>query len=84
MKSNRFAVADKQTNIVEANHLIERNSFAKPNYYPTKEFILKLKQWVYKWVFKNYISVELRDYIVNNHATSGKNVPLYKTYKTAM
>ena len=53
MKSNRFAVADKQTNIVEANHEIKRNSFAKPNYDPTKEFILKLKQWVYKWVFKN-------------------------------
>ena len=80
-KGNKFVVADKQTDIVEANHQIERSSFVKINYDPTKEFILNVKQWADNWVFKKEISVEWRDCIVNNHATPGKNNTLYKRIK---
>ena len=83
-KGNRFVVVDKQTDIVKANHQIERSSFVKLNYDPTKDFILNVKQWANKWVCEKEISAEWRDYIVNNHATPGKNATSYKTHKTGM
>ena len=47
-KGNRFVVVDKQTDIVQANHQIERSSFVELNYNTTKEFISNLKQWANK------------------------------------
>ena len=49
-KGNRFVVVvvDKQTDIVKENHQIERSSFVKLNYDPTKDFILNVKQWADK------------------------------------
>ena len=79
-----IVVVDKQTDIVKADHQIERSSFVKLNYDPTKDFILNVKQWVNRWVYGKEISAEWRDYIVNNHATPGKNATLYKTHKTGM
>ena len=79
-----IVVVDKQTDIVKADHQIERSSFVKLNYDPTKDFILNVKQWANRWVYGKEISAEWRDYIVSNHATPGKNATLYKTHKTGM
>ena len=57
-KGNRFVVVDKETDIVKANHQIERSSFVKLNYDPTKDLILNIKQWADKWVCEKEISAE--------------------------
>ena len=51
-KGNRFVVFHKQTDIVKVNQQIERSSFVKLNYNPTKEFISNVKQWADKWACK--------------------------------
>ena len=83
-KDNRLVVVHEQTDIVKANHQIERSSFVKLNYDSTKDFTLSVKQLADKWICKKEISAEWRDYIVNNHATPGKNATLYKAHKTGM
>ena len=83
-KGYRFVAVNKQTHIIKANHQIERSSFVKLNYHPTKDFILNVKQWADKGFCEEEISTEWTDYIVNNQATHGKNATLYKKHKTGM
>ena len=78
---SRFIVADKQTGIVKANHQIGRSRL---NYDPSKESILNVNHWADKWVRKKEISVGWRDYIVNNHATTGKDATPYETHIIGM
>lgn len=47
-KVNRFVVANKQTDVIKANHQIQRSSFDKLNYDPIKNFFSNVKQWADK------------------------------------
>ena len=41
----------------------------------------RVKQWTEKWLEKNEIDKNWRDFILNEEAQPGKNSPLYKTHK---
>ena len=80
-KGNRFNIVDKQTYCEKANEQIERSSFLKIDYDPTKLHINKVKDWNNKWISTNEISKEWTKYIVNVNVVAGKNSALYKTHK---
>ena len=77
-------MVDKQTDIIKANHQLERSSFVKLNYDPTEQFISNIKQWADKLTHKKEITTEWKNFIVNSDAKPGKNATLYKTHKTGL
>ena len=80
-KGNRFIIADKDTDIQKANEQIQRSSFQVVNHDPTLDHVERVKQWTEKWLEKNEIDKNWRDFILNEEAQPGKNSPLYKTHK---
>ena len=80
-KGNRFIIVDKDTDIQKANEQIQRSSFQVVNHDPTLDHVERVKQWTEKWLEKNEIDKNWKDFILNEEAQPGKNSPLYKTHK---
>ena len=51
------------------------------NHDPTLDNVEKVRQWTEKWVGRNEIGKNWKDFIINEEAQPGKNAPLYKTHK---
>ena len=80
-KGNRFIIVDKETDIRKANEQIERSSFQVLDHDPTRDHIEQVRQWTEKWVGRNEVDKNWKEFIINEDAQPGKNTPLYKTHK---
>ena len=80
-KGNRFIIVDKETDIQKADEQIQRSSFEVVNHDPTLDHVEQVKQWTEKWIGRNEIDKNWKDFIINEEAQPGKNTPLYKTHK---
>ena len=80
-KGSRFVVLDNDDYIKKVEHQINRSSFQRLEYDPTKSFEVKVKTWIEKWSQKNILDQKWKSYIQTECSTSGKMYGLIKTHK---
>ena len=80
-KGSRFVVLDNDDYIKKVEHQINRSSFQRLEYDPTKSFEVKVNTWVEKWSQMNILDQKWKSYIQTECSTSGKMYGLIKTHK---
>ena len=88
-KRSRFVVLDNEDYVLDnedyvkkVEHQINRSSFQRLEYDPTKSFEVKVNTWVEKWSQMNILDEKWKSYIQTECSTSGKMYGLIKTHKT--
>ena len=66
----------------EAADQINRSSFHRLEYDPTKNFKVKVNTWVEKWSQMNILDQKWKSYIQTECSTSGKMYGLIKSHKS--
>ena len=80
-KGSRFVVLDNEDYVKKVEHQINRSSFQRLEYDPTKSFEVKVNTWVEKWSQMNILDQKWKSYIQTERSTSGKMYGLIKTHK---
>ena len=80
-KGSRFVVLDNEDYVKKVEHQINRSSFQRLEYDPTKSFEVKVKTWIEKWSQKNILDQKWKSYIQTECSTSDKMYGLIKTHK---
>ena len=80
-KGSRFVVLDNEDYIKKVEDQINRSSFHRLEYDPTKSFEVKVNTWVEKWSQMNILDQKWKSYIQTECSTSGKMYGLIKTHK---
>ena len=80
-KGSRFVVLDNDDYIKKVEHQINRSSFQRLEYDPTKSFEVKVNTWVEKWSQMNILDKKWKSYIQTEYSTSGKMYWLIKTHE---
>ena len=80
-KGSRFVVMDNEDYVKKVEHQINRSSFQRLEYDPTKSFEVKVNTWVEKWSQMNILDQKWKSYIQTECSTSGKMYGLIKTHK---
>ena len=80
-RRSRFVVLDNEEYIKKAEDQINRSSFHRLEYDPTKSFEVKVNTWVEKWSQMNILDQKWKSYIQTECSTSGKMYGLIKTHK---
>ena len=80
-KGSRFVVLDNEDYVKKVEHQINRSSFQRLEYDPTKSFEVKVKTWIEKWSQKNILDQKWKSYIQTECSISGKMYGLIKTHK---
>ena len=80
-KGSRFVVLDNEDYVKKVEHQINRSSFQRLEYDPTKSFEVKVNTWVEKWSQMNILDQKWKSYIQTECSTSGKMYGLIKTHK---
>ena len=80
-KGSRFVVLDNEDYIKKVEDQINRSSFHRLEYDPTKSFEVQVNTWVKKWSQMNILDQKWKSYIQTECSTSGKMYGLIKTHK---
>ena len=80
-KGSRFVVLDNQDYIKKVEDQINRSSFHRLEYDPTKSFEVKVNTWVETWSQMNILDEKWKSYIQTEYSTSGRMYGLIKTHK---
>ena len=80
-KGSRFVILENRDHEKKTNYQIERSSFKQLPQDPSKQFEMKVNNWIEKWHSKNILDNKWKSFITPFSSTAGKMYGNVKTHK---